>query len=970
MSAIPIQPTENLDRTQAGTGRRFSLHHPDRMWVVESGTVDLFAVDRKGADSCGANHFLIRMEAGEAIFGIDPGADCPIGLTANCGPNTSVRAQDLSAFSRAMLEDESRETLLAGWVDKVSAAAAAAVTPKLFSELDPDCDLAVKETARAVWPKGGLLWVKHSKGHSHFLANPNLEPVNGCYRYPVTQHGWLEAQPDSRLHAVGTRSVLQEEPGLEGLHAFHANVVACLAGNLDAAERKERQRLLMKAEADAGSLETALLTLASPLGLSHREVLVTGDLLNTPLMLACSAVGKNVGIQMKPHPDMLQGITMRDPVAGIARASAVRYRRVALKGHWWKEQGGPLLVFREEENRPMAAIPRKRGSGYMLYDPVDRSTVPVTLASAQALNPFAYTFYKPLPAKSLTPGDMISFGLQSCKSELYVIFLMGIAAGLLGMVTPFATGIIFDSLIPGAQRPELVLACGFLVVAAVCAAMFTLARSFAVLRLEGKMESTMQAAVWDRLLSLPVPFFRDYSAGDMAVRSMGISEIRRTLTGTTLASILSGIFSIFSFAMLFYYSWRLALFATGLTIVACAASVLAGYLQIHYQRETLSLRGRISGMVLEFITGIAKFRVAGAESRAFVMWVKEFAQQKHSALSGRKVSNALMVFNSIFPVLSLGSIFAFNAYLMTLPDTVALSTGSFLAFTAAFTQFLTAALTLSSSLIAVLSIIPLYERAAPILKTLPEVDAARSNPGELSGAIEANHLVFRYRPDSPLILRDLSFTVQPGQFVAFVGPSGCGKSTLLRLLLGFETPESGAVYFDGQDLAGLDVQAVRRQMGVVLQTGKLISGDILTNIIGAAPLSVDDAWEAARLSGLDRDIRAMPMGLHTVINESGGGLSGGQRQRLMIARAIVAKPRILLFDEATSALDNHTQSIVSQSLKGLKATRIVIAHRLSTIIEADRIFVVDKGRIEQSGTYDELMKEGGLFAELAKRQLA
>jgi ATP-binding cassette subfamily C protein len=266
--------------------------------------------------------------------------------------------------------------------------------------------------------------------------------------------------------------------------------------------------------------------------------------------------------------------------------------------------------------------------------------------------------------------------------------------------------------------------------------------------------------------------------------------------------------------------------------------------------------------------------------------------------------------------------------------------------------------------------VPLYERAAPILKTLPEVDSTRSNPGELSGAIEANHLVFRYRPDSPLVLRDLSFTVQPGQFVAFVGPSGCGKSTLLRLLLGFEQPESGAVYFDGQDLAGLDVQAVRRQMGVVLQTGKLISGDILTNIIGAAPLTVDDAWEAARLSGLDRDIQAMPMGLHTVINESGGGLSGGQRQRMMIARAIVAKPRLLLFDEATSALDNHTQSIVSQSLKGLKATRIVIAHRLSTIIDADRIFVVDKGRIEQSGTYEELMKQGGLFAELAKRQLA
>lgn len=646
MGAIPLQAVENFDPRDAGTGRRFSLHKPDRMWIVESGTVDLFAVDRSGEDGCGANHFLVRMEAGEAIFGIDPGEECSIGLAANCGPNTSLRSQPVSSYAESILEGSAPETLLAGWVDKVSAAVAAKVSPKVFSELDSDSDLAVTETPRAIWPKNGLLWVKHSKGHSHFLAKADLEPVNGCYRYPVTQNGWVEAQPDSRLHVLSTRSALLEEPGLAGLHAFHTNVVACVAGNLASAEAKEKQRLQMKAEADAGSLETALLTLASPLRSSPREVLVTGELLTTPLMLACSAVGKHLGIQMKPHPDMLQGIQMRDPVAGIARASAVRYRRVALKGHWWNGQGGPLLVFREEENRPMAAIPRARG-GYMLYDPVERTTVPVNLETAQALNPFAYTFYTPFPAKSLTAGDMIAFGLKACKSELYVIILMGIAAGLLGMVTPFATGIIFDSLIPGAQRPELLLACSFLIVSAICTAMFTLARSFAVLRLEGKMESTIQAAVWDRLLSLPVPFFRDFSAGDMAVRSMGISEIRRTLTGTTLASILSGMFSIFSFAMLFYYSWRLALLATGLVFIACVASVLAGYLQVRYQRETLSMRGRISGMVLEFITGIAKFRVAGAETRAFVMWVKEFARQKHSALTGRLVSNALMVFNSV-----------------------------------------------------------------------------------------------------------------------------------------------------------------------------------------------------------------------------------------------------------------------------------------------------------------------------------
>ena len=327
---------------------------------------------------------------------------------------------------------------------------------------------------------------------------------------------------------------------------------------------------------------------------------------------------------------------------------------------------------------------------------------------------------------------------------------------------------------------------------------------------------------------------------------------------------------------------------------------------------------------------------------------------------------AFNVFNNAYSILTTILLF----WAMAFWAGEKMSTGMFLAFNAAFGGFLGATLAVGGSLLSLLDAVPIYERAKPILDTLPESNEARSDPGDLRGRIEFSHVLFRYKPDTPLVLNDLSFQIHPGEFVAIVGPSGSGKSTLIRLLLGFETPESGAIFMDGLDLSGLDIHAVRRQFGVVLQNGKLIPGSIFENIVGSSLLTLEDATDAARKAGLDEDIRKMPMGMHTVLSEGTGTLSGGQRQRLMIARAIVARPRILLFDEATSALDNRTQAIVSRSLEQLQATRIVIAHRLSTIMNADRILVIQGGRLTQSGSYRDLVNQPGMFVELAKRQLA
>jgi ATP-binding cassette subfamily C protein len=383
-------------------------------------------------------------------------------------------------------------------------------------------------------------------------------------------------------------------------------------------------------------------------------------------------------------------------------------------------------------------------------------------------------------------------------------------------------------------------------------------------------------------------------------------------------------------------------------------------------------QGKISGMVLQFITAISKFRVSGSESRAFSVWAAQFIKQRNLSYQSERVSNYMVTFNSSYQLVTSMAIFTMLMYLMSAANeqTTTMSIGSFLGFNAAFGQFLSAALQLTGTAITVLSIVPIYERTRPIFEAVPEVDESKVDPGELTGDIEISHVSFRYTPDGPLILNDLSLHIKPREFVALVGPSGTGKSTLFRLLLGFESPENGSIYYNGQDLKTLDIHEVRHQMGTVLQQGQLMPGDVFTNIVGTSPLTIDDAWEAARMAGLEEDIKQLPMGMHTVVGEGGGTFSGGQRQRLVIARAIVNKPRLLFFDEATSALDNRTQTIVSQSLERLQATRVVIAHRLSTIINADRICVIMNGQIVQQGTYQELIDQPGPFAELAKRQLA
>lgn len=958
-------------RMEVGGNQPFLLNKPDTVWMVQSGKVDVFVVYVENGEPVGRRRHLMRVAAGQALVGVDAAADQRIGLLA-VGFGGTVLLQlprpRLSALTRNADIRPAGIALLTTWVETLSAGIVPDVPPKNYEILEVDQETTLPAEKNA-GPLEGLVWVQHRKGRSRFLGKT---PVGENGFFPVSERTWLRTQEDAALYAVTTETYLGHDPAWTGLQEFHRRMLDCLQGDLEREEQQERQRIEERAKADRSTFRRAVSRLATVLDPQAAETLMPPER-QDPLLIACRWVGQALGVSIVEPPSTGAALPETgDSLGDIARASKIRTRQVMLRGAWWTRDHGPLLGYIEAAKQPVALIPTSATS-YDLMDPVTESRTPVTPELAGTLSPFAYIFYRSLPARVLTGLDLLKLGVRGCQHDLMTVLLMGIAGGLLGLVTPIATGHLVDTIIPESERGQLLQLTGALVISAFSMALFNIVRSIALLRVEGKMNMSVQAAVWDRLLNLPTAFFRRYTAGDLAMRAMGINQMRQIISGVVVSTAISSLFSIFHFGLLFYYAWKLALLAIGLSIVLLGITLSISYYGLRYQRQLAEIEGAVSGMVLQFITGMAKLRVAGAEGRAFAAWSERFSHKKRVAFKAGTIQNYLEAVQSVFPVLASMAVFWMALYLMREPaqaGNAALTTGAFLAFNAAFGTFLNAALEMGMAVIAALSIVPLYKRATPILEALPEISATKAHPGELKGEIEANRLSFSYVEDGPAVLKDVSFHVDPGEYVAIVGPSGSGKSTLLRLLMGFERPTVGSIYYDGHDLEDLDVGEVRRQIGIVLQHSKLRAGSLFQNIVGSAPLTLDDAWEAARMAGLDADIEAMPMGMHTAIDSEGSTLSGGQKQRLMIARAIVRRPRLLFFDEATSALDNQTQTTVSRSLERLQATRIVIAHRLSTIMHADRIYVMKAGEIIQTGTYDELMRQPGPFADLAKRQIA
>lgn len=969
---------EGTPKVVAGN-RPFLLEDPGAVWFVSTNRLEIFTVEVVDGAPAGSRSPFMTVEAGGMVCGMDLESYgqghgfLAVGLTGTeLYRLTTVRLREIAAdpeWSQVVAD------LVDTWVRALSRGITHSIRPRPqvdFQLAEDQVEIELQPGAR-VNAKRPVAWVTVEEGGALFIGLEELGTSDTLV--PLTAETWLEAHQPCRLRSAATAQEIGGDTLWQSLEPFYALICQCEFINKRLLAVDEYNRLKSKAEYRDAAREEALLSIASVMGQPGPAApQVAGEAAEDALFAAVSLVGSSIGIEVRRHPESNKEQKQLDPLQAIARASKCQLRTVALRGKWWTGDQGPILAYIEKSKDPVALLQVDPRS-YEMVNPRHGTRVTVTPQIASILSPFGFTLYRPFPEGSLGAWDLVRFGARGLQKEFRAVAVMGVAVGLLGTLTPYFTGQIFDQVIPGADRFQLLQYALALACAGLCVAAFSITRSIAVLRVEGKMDHDVQAALWDRLLKLPSPFFRRYSAGDLADRAGGIDAIRQTISGVGVTAVLGAFTSLFYLVMLFIYDVKLAVVSTGLVFAAVAITTAANYAQLRYQRRQFTIRGYISGLVLQLLTGVAKLRVAGAEDHAFKVWAKAFSEQRRITYVIGRIGNFVSVFNAGYPVITSITLFFVLAGIQAQAAesgslTAAMSTGKFIGFLTAFGLFLAAMLALSNASIQMLAAVPVFERLKPILLEPCEITEDRSHPGELMGEIELYHVNFHYVPEGPLILKDVSIHINPGEFVAFVGPSGSGKSTILRLLLGFETPDSGNVYYDGKDLETLDLRDLRQQLGVVLQSSKLMPTDIFHNIIGTNMLSIDDAWDAARAAGLEEDIKEMPMGMHTVVSEGGSTFSGGQRQRLMIARAIVTRPRILYFDEATSALDNRTQKVVSDSLDAMHATRIVIAHRLSTIVNADRIVVLEAGRIVQEGNYETLMKEEGPFAELAKRQVA
>lgn len=945
------------------------LNNPNVIWIVRQGNVRIFSSRYAQEEPIGRRDEIIEISAGGVLFGcnpsIQPNQHAWLGVAETDVILQKINYKELMGLLRA--SERAQHSLLGQWTENIGHFLKQNYPPAtsfIRMQIETEYSFGLDDIFCGPIDHGVLIKIKD--GRLSVFGKQTLSLGLQDQWFLLCEGCWIQVTSETAQIQMQFISQIQDSlPLLYGITSLNRIIELHLNILHQQADEKELERQKLRSQQEKLATETVVREMQSILHPQEYYPRCDSD-----LVTAMSIVGTHYGIKIQP-PSLSEDMTrVSNPIEAIARASKIRIRKVILGPDWYKADTGALLAYFGSSQIPVALLPT--GHSYDIVFPATLKREPLTSNMLEELDSEAYMIYKPLADKLNGIKELLRFTISGKVSDLIFVVIMGVIATLLGMIVPKVTGALVDVAIPNADKNYVGQLCIILTAVGIAVAIFTLIQVLTTVRFSIRTELDGQSALWDRLLKFSPKFFRRYSSGDLETRVNAVGDISRDLSAATIKPLISGVLALLNFLLLWYYSWDLAKIALWFGLFILLIILFSGSMVRKIAKKLYELDGKYNGLVIQIIGGIAKIRVAGSEQRAFNHWLKLYIEKLRITLRMRCYRDIVTIMNNVLPPVCSAFIFwRATKLILDVPytDPTRLSMGDFIAFNTAFTLYLTGWSDLSSALVQVLDSISKGDRIKPLLIEEPEVPVSAADPGRLKGNIRLDDITFRYHADGPAILDNVSCEIHAGEYVAFVGPSGSGKSTLLRIILGFETPEYGRVLYDGQDLAGLDMLAVRRQLGTVLQNGRLNAGNIAENISNNAKMSQLEIWDAAKDAGLEDDINAMPMGLHTMVSEGGTNLSGGQRQRLLIARALAIRPKIVLFDEATSALDNKTQSIVSQALDKRKVTRVVVAHRLSTIINADRIYVLDQGKIIQCGTYEELMKENGLFKELVSRQI-
>ncbi len=675
---------------------------------------------------------------------------------------------------------------------------------------------------------------------------------------------------------------------------------------------------------------------------------------------AVSALLRHMGVREREVPASIKGL--EDRLDYLLSSTGILYRRVDLKRGWHADAMGAMITALAEEGTVIAVLPSGHG-GYEYADPNTGERVRVTASAEKKISSEALCFYRPLPAHALKIRDLLMY-MVSCLTARDVISfgVSALAIALVGLLMPALNRVMMGDVIRTGSHQLLFAVVSFMVFTTVGTLLLSVIRALLLSRIRLKLSLNINAATMMRILSLPASFFKDYSAGELNQYISYMDGLCATIVDSVFSTAVTGVFSLVYLAQIFAFAPSLVWPSVLVTLLTLGVSLLSAMVQMRIDADKMVYSAKERGLVYALITGIQKLRLSGAENRAFVKWSELYTKSAQLTYNPPAVIRLSPVVTTAISMIGTGVMY----YVATVSQ---VSVSDYFAFNSAYAYISSAFASLTSVALSAASVKPVIAIIKPLLEAVPEAVETRETVTRLSGAIELAHVTFGYDPERKPLFDDFSLKIPARQYVAIVGKSGSGKSTLVRLLLGFEKPLRGVINFDNKDMEQLDLRSLRRHIGTVMQDGRLFSGSIFENITISAPmLTLQEAWDAAEIAGIADDIRDMPMGMNTILQEGGGTISGGQRQRLMIARAVAPKPKILIFDEATSALDNITQKKVAEALDAMKCTRIVIAHRLSTIRHCDRILVLDEGRIAEDGTYEQLIARNGIFAELVKRQ--